>query len=120
MITKLHVIKAAAMAGEKGTFGFSVSFYDEETPPVAVTPNNIKWSLYDEDGAIVNSRQDIVITPTASVITIVLSGNDLELSDIQKFNRRVLIEYDYNSNLGNNLPSKIEYEFIIENLDNVI
>ena len=95
-----------------------VSFFDEATPPAAVIPNAITWSLYDEDNAIVNSRQDVVVSP-AAVVNIVPQGLDLALPDTSKPTRRLLLEYNYNSTFGSNLPVKIEYIFEIENLDNV-
>ena len=117
--TEKSIIFTAIKAGEQSSLPLEIDFFDEETPPVAAIPNNIKWSLYDEDGAIVNSRQDEIITPTASTVQILLKGDDLALPDIEKPERRVLIEYDYNSNFGNNIPKKVEYVFDIENLENV-
>lgn len=118
MATQLYKIDATGKAGGKGVFPLQVSFFDESTPPVAVIPNAITWSLYDEAGAIVNSRTSVVVTP-AAVVNIVPFGDDLALPDATKPTRRLLLQYDYNSTFGTNLPVKVEYIFEIENLTNV-
>lgn len=75
-----------------------VLFSVRDTANAVVTPLTAKWSLYDEDGLIVNGRENVAITP-ATEMSIVLSGDDLpyELSNNQL---TVLIETTYSSSYG--------------------
>lgn len=109
---------------EKGTRGIVVSFFDEDDNPVTPNSGTIKWSLikkpvHGETPVVVNDRENVVVT-SASSVTIVLSGDDLQIlpeEKNQELAERVLcIEWEYNSTLGNNLPEKAQYEFKIENL----
>ena len=114
--TEKSIIFTAIKAGEESSFPLEIDFTDEER--VAVIPNVIIWSLYDEDGAIVNSRENVNVPPVAS-IKILIEGDDLVLPDIEKPERRALIEWEYNSTFGTNIPKKVEYVFEIENLLNL-
>lgn len=97
---------------EKSTYIVASSFFDEAGD--AVIPTSITWSLRDENGAIVNNRANITVTPGAD-INIVLSGNDLIYTNTQS--KRVLtIEALYTSTLGIGLPLKEEFDIPIRNL----
>lgn len=63
-----------------------------------VTPLTMKWTLKDENDAIVNSRENVVVTP-ASTMSIVLSGDDVAYV-VGNETRKVLIEGTYTSTLG--------------------
>ena len=97
---------------EQSTFAVEISFTDEEG--AALIPNSgLTWTLTDKEGTVINARQDVAIT-SASTVTVVLSGGDLNTDD---GNYRVLtIEGTYNSSLGNNLPLKDQAEFYISDL----
>jgi hypothetical protein len=97
---------------EGSTYIVTSSFFDETG--AAEIPTAIKWSLRDENGAIVNSKSAVSVTP-ASTITIILSGADLAYTSNQS--KRVLtIEAVYTSTLGAGLPIKDEYDIPIRNL----
>ena len=99
-------------ATEGSTYIVTSSFLDEAG--AAEIPTSITWSLRDENGAIVNSRNAISVSP-ASTINIVLSGADLAYTSTQS--KRVLtIEAVYTSTLGSGLPLKDEYDIPIRNL----
>ncbi len=109
---------------EEGVRGVQVVFKDEDD--AAVTPNadTIKWTLTDNPpigttATIINSREQVAIT-SASTITIVLEGDDLafQASEAsQHYAERVLlVEYQYDGTIGNNLDDKAQYQFKIENL----
>ena len=82
---------------EGSTGVITVAFTD--TDGVAVTPNSLAYTLI-RDGEIVNSREDITLTPS-STVNIVLYGNDL-LAGTTK----IIIEGTYDSSIGSNLPIK--------------
>ena len=96
-----------------------------------IVPNgDVTWTLTKLDGTIINSRQDVSVTASGSLITIALSDNDLAIfSDdpvaivdlpnvgpIQlKTGRRVLlVEFTYDSSVGNDLPVKNQVFFTVE------
>lgn len=101
-------------AVEESTYVITASFFDENSEPVV--PNDIAWTLTDMTGNIVNSRDAEVITP-ASVVYIVLSGDDLAVGSESDDRRRIVtIEGTYDSDLGSDLPIKDQVEFQIEDL----
>jgi len=59
------------------TFFVDLTFRDETDQEKA--PDSATWTLKDEDGAVVNSREDEEISSPTSEETIVLSGDDLAL-----------------------------------------
>ena len=64
------------IAIEQSTYVITASFTDETG--AAVVPNSVTWTLVNGDGQVVNSRSAVSVTPASSV-TIVLSGDDLDL-----------------------------------------
>jgi hypothetical protein len=90
----------------------AVSFFDQDSPPSAVTPDSVTYTLTDTAGTVINSVLDTAITP-GTTVNIVLSGNDLTLDEGVGKKRRLLVEYVYDSTYGNNLPGKEEIEFEI-------
>jgi len=112
---KIHL---TTLASEKGTFAVEVAFTNEAAE--AFTPNSgLNWTLTDRSGNVINSRSAVSITP-ASTVTIVLSGLDLAVPNINDRYRLLTVEGTYNSTtLGNNLPFKVEIKFKISNLEKV-
>jgi len=100
------------MPPEQGTAKVTVTFTDETG--ASVSPSAVTWTLTDRSGNVVNSRQDVSVTPGASV-SFALSGNDLAITgnDAQ---RVLLIEATYNSSLGTGLPLKAQAFFTIAEL----
>ena len=91
-----------------GSYFITAAFSDDDG---AFTPNTITWSLSDQAGNIINSREDVSITPDTSVI-IVLGAADLSVSD--GYYRLITIDYVYNSvTYGNNLPDNAQAKFNI-------
>lgn len=82
------------------TYLVAFQFYDELDN--LIVPTNIKWSLYNERGEIVNGREDVpIIPPTASVV-LVLQGDDL--LKIDGAVRQLLVQSNYDSTYGTYLP----------------
>jgi hypothetical protein len=108
-------ISLTTNAEEQSTYAVTVAFKDDEG--TAVVPNSATWTLTDQDGAVMNSRLDEVISPASSV-TIVLQGDDLALdTDEIGSGRRILtIEAVYDSNIGSNLPLRESAAFTVLDL----
>lgn len=105
-------VNIKAHAVEKSTFTITVSFTDEDDQ--AVTPNSAKWSLTDLQGNTINDRNAVELTPATS-INIVMSGDDLVVPIGSTVVHRVLlVEGDYNSNIGSGLPFYAECKFMID------
>jgi len=106
------------VAKEKGTYAITCTFTDEDD--AAVTPDSIVWSLTDTDGTVINNRDQVAVAVPASSVEIVLSGDDLEVTETAGFvERRFIVEIVFDSDLGNNLPHKDECTFSLENLTKV-
>lgn len=106
--------KLTTHATEKSTYIVTAAFTDEAGNPV--TPNaGLTWTLTNGAGTIVNDREDVSLTPDTSV-DIVLSGDDLALSDNKDEERCLRITGTYNSSYGTDLPINDECRFTVDNL----
>jgi len=104
------VLSTAAV--EESTYIVSATFTDEagsEVIPVTTT-----WTLTDINGVVINSRQNVVITPAATIY-IVLTGDDLP-ADSQPRERVLTVSATYNSIYGTGLKLKGAAVFNVENL----
>jgi hypothetical protein len=82
MATKLDI-----KATEESTYIVTAAFTDADDS--AVTPTSVTWTLTDTRGNIINTREDVVVTP-ASTITIVLTGDDLGMDEIGDEAKRII------------------------------
>ena len=108
-------------AQEKSTYVVNCAFKDEDGQDVI--PTSAVWTLTDEDGTIINSREDVVIASLAASVNIVLTGDDLEIDTgfagtAQE--RTITVEAVYDSDLGTGLTLKAAARFNIENLIAVV
>jgi hypothetical protein len=104
-------------ANELSTMAFVCAFFDEENQ--AVSPGQVAWSLTDLAGQVINGRDQVAIAPAAEV-TIVLSGPDLQIREEEAgqvyASRRLVVEAQYSSTLGSDLPIKEVAAFEVVNL----
>jgi len=105
---------------EESTAVFTVAFTDEDGNDV--TPDSIAWSLTDDDGDVINSRDEVAIAAPAASVTITLSGDDLALQDGETgrtVKRHLIVEAVYDSDTVTNSPLKEDGVFYIDNLTKV-
>lgn len=100
-------------AVEGSTYILLLSFRNESD--VVIVPNDAKWSMYDNTGAVVNARQDVALTP-ATVMSIVLSGDDLLYEKNSMSMRAVTVTGTYDGVYGTGLPIAEEFTFSIRPL----
>ena len=94
------------------TIGLTLNFTDEAGSAVVPNAGNV-WSLTDTQGNIINSRSDLDITEASSV-TIALTGDDLAATGVYDDGIRfVVVEGDYDSDLGNGLSLNATHQFVI-------
>lgn len=105
-------------ANEKGTAAITCAFTDEDGD--VVVPSSIVWTLTNEAGTVINSREQVAVAVPAASTTITLSGDDLAILTAEVNRREVkrylVVEITYNSDLGSGLPGKDEGLFILNNL----
>lgn len=99
-------------ATEESTYVVTVAFRDESG--ASVIPTAVTWTLTNEIGTVINSRDDVVATP-ASSINIVLTGDDLSVGE-NGVKRILVVSATYNSTYGTGLSLKAAATFDIENL----
>lgn len=101
---------------EQSTYGVRVSIVDEDGNPV--TPTTCTWTLSDETGAVVNSRDAVSVSPPAANFTVALIGDDLAMVGAgQKELRYFTVSGTYNSDtLGPGIPFHEEIGFYVKNL----
>ena len=81
---------------------FTATFTDEDD--AELTPTSINWTWLDEDGAILNSRDQVSLT-VASSVNITLGSADTALRGVGDLKtRRLTIQAEYNSTYGSGLP----------------
>lgn len=96
---------------ENGSIFFTLVLKDESVPPKEVTPTTLSWTLTDLRGNVINSREDVVVTPEQET-TIILSGDDLEVTEASKFVRRVILfSGTYDSDKQSGLPFTKQIKF---------
>lgn len=95
-------------AGERSTFVAVCTLTDETG--AAMTPTTVAWTLRDGRRKVINSRLAVTLTP-ASVVTVVMTGDDLALSRDPR--RYLLIEATYSSSNGSGLAFREEVQFSI-------
>ena len=101
-----------ASAVEKSTYIIRVRFLDADG--TEVVPNSINWDLKNSAGRIINSRDNVSVTPSAT-IDIVLSGADLAITETGDKLRFLLGRAVYNSvKYGNNRPLRFTAKFVID------
>jgi len=103
-------------AFEESSFIFDIDFYDEDKD--SVIPKTLTWTLTDTSGNVINSREDVVVTPAAQV-NIILSGDDLAITGNSDEIRVITIEATYDSDIGSDIPIKEDYSFKINNIRSI-
>lgn len=101
------------VAVERSTYVVTISFYDEDDNPVV--PSSVTWTLTDEDGVVINDREDVVATPATS-LEMVLSGLDLAVSGQVTATRILTVSGVYDSDAGSDLPLRAHVRFSVEGL----
>ena len=81
------VVDTGVVIGENGSHAFTVAITDSGNSDAAVTPDSATWSLYDKDGAIINTRTDVALTPAESMAIVTLTADNA--TDGQ---RRILVK----------------------------
>lgn len=104
------MIELSVTPAQGGAAKATISFTDENGD--AVTPTSVKWTLSDPNGAIINSRSMVTLTPAAS-ISWLMSGADLRIGGYGP-ERILTIDALYNSTLGNDVPLRAQASFTIE------
>lgn len=96
---------------EESTAVVTMAFTDAADD--AVIPSSINWSLLTCPGAVVNSRDEVVIGSPAASVSVTLSGDDLAMVSGADSNRAFVIKAVYSSTEGSNLPLNAQLIFSI-------
>lgn len=108
-------------AMEEGSYFITVPFYDEDGDAVVPNADTIYWTLTDNAGNVINGRDYEALASAASV-TIELEGDDLAVQSGETasvLRRRVVVMWEYDSDLGNDKPGKAECIFTLRNLTRI-
>jgi hypothetical protein len=101
-------------ATERSTLVVTLTFKDHTG--AAVVPTSANWTLTDTRGSVINSRSNVAISPLASTVNIVLTGDDLALTEALDAERVLTVRAQYNSSLGNGLHLSEAYQFTVTEL----
>jgi len=102
-------------AVEGSTYVITAAFYDEDDN--AVVPTSATWTLTDDLGNVINSREDVAITGLDTTVDIVLSSADLLLpAGAGQVGRVLTVAAVYDSDAGSDLPLVARTRFLVENV----
>lgn len=109
-------IRLNKKAVERSTYVITIEFRNENGN--LVTPNSATWTLTDENGSIINSRQDVAISSPSSTETVALTGADLAIQSGETGYgvRYFTVEAEYDSDAGSGLSLTEAAQFTVENL----
>jgi hypothetical protein len=86
------------------------------TTGAAITPATATWTLTDINGTVINSRQDVSITP-GTTMTVYLADADLKIVDDTKELELRLLSFEGTYNNGVTTTGvREEFMFEVENL----
>jgi hypothetical protein len=109
-------VELQTKATENSSYVVTVSFEDEDGD--AVIPNEITWTLKDEDtGLVVNSRTAVSIATPAASNDILLKGDDLEPLTLTSKKLIMTVNATYDSALGTDIPLVGECFIVVETLE---
>lgn len=102
-------------ASRKSTYVINLAPTDEDD--TAITPDSVTYTLTDEEGTIINSLEDVAVTPDTSM-DVVLSGDDLDFlageEGAYEVTRYFVVTAQYDSDLENDLPLIASAIFFIQ------
>jgi len=111
----LTIAKLDDHAVEKSTFIVVVTLTNEEGN--AAIPVSLTWTLTDVNGTVINEKENVSVETPASVNNIVLTGDDLAVTESEsKVKRLFTVQGTYNSDLGAGLDFKDSIAFDVKNL----
>ena len=114
MPKKIRIDGNAAI--EQSSYLITLDVYDEENQPVI--PKTGVWSLTDSAGAVINERDQVVISSLAETMYVLLKGDDLALSagfTGTSEQRHFLFQGTYDSAHGSDNPLVDELIFPVIN-----
>lgn len=88
----------------------TVSFSYMNGTAIPTIPKTLTWSLRDLNDAVVNGRENVPISVIGTSVSIVLSGEDLNIDGSGEL-RKLVLRGTYDSELGNDLPFTKEIRF---------
>ena len=107
-------IRITKHAREENSYTVSMQFSDEDG--TTCTCETLTWTLTDMDGNIINGRDGVSVTPSATTETVTLTPSDTTIVSGQNNERLFLAEWTYNSDYGTGLTGKEQAIFIVNEL----
>jgi hypothetical protein len=101
-------------AKEGNTYIINYTFYDESS--VSMIPSEVKWSLRNNNGVIVNNRSNVSVLTPATNGTIILTPSDLVYEKNSSSERVFTIQGIYNGTYGSACTCTDEVGFSIEDI----
>lgn len=113
--------KTSGNAHERGTYVFNIACTDDGAADAAIAPKTLTWTLLNQSGDIINTKEDEAISSPTSSENVVLSNADLALisgETASKVTRVFIVEGTYDCDLtGGELPLKARSYFTLENYE---
>jgi len=101
-------------AKEESTYIITVAIEDEDGN--AVAPSTMYWTLTDADGTVINSRSAVEIAIPESSNDIVLTGDDLAVTESGDAVRELAVWGTYDSDAGVGLSFSDAIRFVVDQI----
>lgn len=72
------------------------------------TPTAVNYTLRDADGAVINSRDEVPLSPTAEVMYLFLDGSDLPSTGTTTVPIYLYVQFTYTSSIDGNPHSPVD------------
>ena len=98
---------------QDGSYIVEMTFTDPDTG-AGITPATLAWTLTTRDGTVVNNRDAVALSPSSSVVSVMLDGPDLAEISGHDLYRRFLIDGTYDNPLKAGATLKGELNFFVQ------
>ena len=109
--------KIEVHAREENSYTVVCTFTDEDDS--GCVPNTLTWTLTDMDGNVLNGRDAVSVSPSATAENILLAPTDTTIISGQNNKRLFLVEWTYDSDYGTGLYGKEQAIFVIDDLRHI-
>lgn len=86
---------------------YIINFIPKDENGDVITPDSVTYTLMDKHETVINSLEDVVVTPDTSM-DVILSGDDLDFQASEKGTyealRHFTVTAQYDSSLEDNVP----------------
>lgn len=101
------ILDTRAVSG--GTYSVAIDLLDEDG--FDITPISVTWSLFDQSGSIINSRENVAVEVPSAHFSLLMSGDDILVGSDEEELRILRVTTRYSNNLATGLTHYLNIHF---------